>query len=77
MEEEKLKKLQEEHRQILKEKREVLKKRKARTRRLIIHGAIAESFIKDSADMGADAFQQACVQALSGRQPGERKEEDS
>ena len=57
---EELKKLQKKHREKLKEKRDSIAKRKARTRRLIEHGAVAESFIEGSDSMSADEFKSAC-----------------
>ena len=58
---EEVKKLQKKHREQLKEKRDSLARRKARTRRLIEHGAVAESFIEGSDSMSADEFKSACV----------------
>ena len=56
--------LQEKHRMQMKEKRDTIKQRKARTRRLIVHGAVAEGFIENSEDMNGEEFQAACANAF-------------
>lgn len=56
---EELKQLQEQHRKELKEKRDKINERKARTRRLIKHGAIAEGFVGNAENMTDDEFYQA------------------
>lgn len=56
--------LQLHHQQQMKEKRESIKQRKARTHRLIVHGAIAESFIENAASMTDKEFQQALLHAF-------------
>lgn len=53
--------LQEKHRMQMKERRDAIKQRKARTRRLIVHGAVAEGFIENSEDMNGEEFQRACA----------------
>lgn len=60
--------LQEKHRKQMKEKREAIKLRKARTHRLIVNGAIAESVIEGAADMTHEQFQQALLQAVGKRE---------
>lgn len=56
--------IQEKHRQEMKEKRDAVKKRKARTHRLIVHGAIAESMIEGAEGMTDEQFQMALWKAL-------------
>ena len=51
-----LKKTQTEHRQTIAENREKEKQRKARTHRLIKHGAIFESIFPQTAEMDDGAF---------------------
>lgn len=48
--------LQEKHRRQMADNRDKVKERKARTRRLIERGAIAESMIDDAATMTNDEF---------------------
>ena len=54
--EEELKALQEKHRQIIAENIDKEKQRKARTRRLIKHGAIFENIFPQTAEMDDGAF---------------------
>lgn len=53
-----LEKMQELHREQMKEKREAIKQRKARTRRLIARGAIAEKVVPNAESMSDEQFQQ-------------------
>lgn len=53
-----LEKMQELHREQMKEKREAIKRRKARTRRLIARGAIAEKVVPNAESMSDEQFQQ-------------------
>ncbi len=46
------------HQQQMREKREAIKRRKARTHRLIVRGAIAENAIEGSAEMTDEQFQE-------------------
>lgn len=52
------------HQQQMREKRESIKRRKARTHRLIVRGAIAENAIEGSADMTDEQFQQMLYQLI-------------
>jgi len=52
------------HQQQMKEKREAIKRRKARTHRLIVRGAIAENAIEGSEDMTDEQFQNALFQLV-------------
>ena len=57
--------LQKQHQDELREKREKLMVRKARTRRLIQHGAIAEAFVSGSEDMEPEKFKEELQRLLS------------
>jgi hypothetical protein len=65
MDEEK-KQLQEKHRQQEAEVREKLYERKARTRRLIEHGAILESVYPEAVDMDGDTLKAAMKHIFHG-----------
>lgn len=54
------------HQEEMKQKRLAIVERKARTRRLIIHGAVAESFIDNSENMSGEEFMAACNEAIYG-----------
>lgn len=56
--------LQLKHQQQMKEKRNMIRERKARTRRLIVRGAIAEKIIKGAENMTDEQFQQALLAAF-------------
>ncbi len=56
--EKELTELQKKHQEEIKEKRDALKQRKARTHRLIVKGAIAETVIPNAASMTDEQFQQ-------------------
>lgn len=57
--------LQLQHQKQMKEKRDALKKRKARTHRLIVRGAIAENALGEAAEAMTDAqFEEALFQAV-------------
>ena len=56
--------LQLKHQQQMKEKRDSIKQRKARTHRLIVRGAIAESVIEGSESMTDEQFQKILFQAV-------------
>lgn len=56
--------LQKLHQMQMKEKREKLRQRKARTHRLIVRGAIAESLIPNAESMTDMEFQQALYRAV-------------
>lgn len=56
--------LQKKHQQQMKEKRDEIKERKARTHRLIVRGAIAESVIKGAENMTHEQFQQTLFSAF-------------
>lgn len=60
----KLKQQQLLHRQQMQEKREAIKRRKARTHRLIVRGAIAEKALSVSDEITDDEFQQQLYWAL-------------
>ena len=62
---EELKQKQEQHRQQLKENRDKLKKRKERTRRLIVRGALAEKLIPGAEEMTNDEFQKKLYESIS------------
>lgn len=65
MDTENLTELQAKHQQQMKEKRDALKARKARTHRLIVRGAIAETALGDGAETMTDVqFQEALLQAM-------------
>lgn len=53
------------HQRELSENREKAQAEKKRNHRLIIHGAIAESFIPGSEEMDRDEFEQALASLLS------------
>ena len=57
--------LQKQHQDELREKREKLMMRKSRTRRLIQHGAIAESFVSGSEDMEPEKFKEELQRLIS------------
>lgn len=57
--------LQKQHQDELREKRDKLMMRKSRTRRLIQHGAIAESFVYGSEDMEPEKFKEELQKLLS------------
>ena len=69
------------HQRELSENREKAQAEKKRNHRLIVHGAIAESFIPGSEEMDQDEFEQALASLLSpsGRRnsPVEESEEQS
>lgn len=50
--------LQKQHQEQMKEKRDAIKRRKLRTRRLIIRGAIAEKMIQGAESMTDEEFQE-------------------
>jgi hypothetical protein len=56
---------QKRHQEELKANRDKADKRKRRTRRLIEHGAVAESFVSGSEDMTGEEFKQALAQKIS------------
>lgn len=56
---------QKKHQDELREKREKLMVRKARTRRLIQHGAIAEAFVSGSENMEPEKFKEELQKLLS------------
>ena len=60
----KLREEQAKHRRQLAENRQKMKDRKLRTRRLITHGAIAESMIPGAEDMDDETFTQALEASL-------------
>lgn len=60
-----LKQKQEQHRQQLKENRDKVKKRKERTRRLIVRGALAEKLIPGAEEMTNDEFQKKLYESIS------------
>lgn len=62
--ERKLTELQLKHQVEMKEKREVVKRRKERTHRLIVRGAIAENAIKGAEEMTNEQFQEALFRAI-------------
>lgn len=57
--------LQKQHQDELREKRKKLMMRKSRTRRLIQHGAVAESFVKGSEDMSPETFKEELQRLIS------------
>lgn len=57
--------LQKQHQDELREKREKLMMRKSRTRRLIQHGAVAESFVQGSEDMSPETFKEELQRLIS------------
>lgn len=57
--------IQKKHQENLRDKREKLLARKARTRRLIEHGAIAESFIPESEEMSPEMFKEKLQSLIS------------
>lgn len=61
---EQLEQEQKKHREQMQRKRDAIRARKARTRRLIIRGAIAESVIENAAQMTDLEFEQALYQAI-------------
>lgn len=56
--------LQKQHQDELREKRDKLMMRKSRTRRLIQHGAVAESFVQGSEDMEPEKFKEELQKLL-------------
>lgn len=56
--------LQKKHRKEMQEKRDALNKRKARTHRLIVRGAIAEAAINNAEQMTDEEFQDALLRGL-------------
>lgn len=56
--------LQLKHQQQMKEKREAIKRRKERTHRLIVRGAMAENAIEGATSMTDEQFQKALLQAI-------------
>ena len=59
--------LQLKHHQEMREKREAIKRRKARTHRLIVRGAMAENAIDGAEDMTDAQFQQCLLHAVGKR----------
>lgn len=57
--------IQKKHQENLRDNREKLLVRKARTRRLIEHGAIAESFIPESEEMSPEMFKEKLQSLIS------------
>ena len=53
------------HQMELKEKREAVKKRKERTHRLIVRGAIAENAIEGSTEMTDEQFRETLLRVVS------------
>ena len=74
--EQKLTELQKRHQQEMREKRDALNDRKARTHRLIVRGAIAESAIEGSAEMTDEEFQEALLIGLGKKEPSETPSEE-
>ena len=62
--EEKIREVQQKHREQMRANRDKVKARKARTHRLIIRGAIAEQAIKNSEAMTNEEFQQELYRQL-------------
>lgn len=58
--------LQKKHQKQMREKREAMRRRKARTHRLIVRGAISEKLITGSENMTNVEFQDALVEAIYG-----------
>lgn len=56
--------LQLKHQKEMQDKREAVKKRKQRTHRLIVRGAIIENYIRNSENMTDEEFQQALLEAI-------------
>ena len=56
--------LQKLHQQQMKEKREAIKRRKARTHRLIVRGAIAEKLVPGAENMSDEQFQEELYAAI-------------
>ena len=56
--------LQKKHQEQMKEKRDAIKRRKARTHRLIVRGAIAEKVIPNAESMTDEQFQAVLYQAV-------------
>ena len=56
--------LQKKHQEQMKEKRDAIKRRKARTHRLIVRGAIAEKVIPNAESMTDEEFQTTLYQAV-------------
>ena len=65
MEKDELKKLQEKHRKEAQEIRAGIKARKKRTHRLIVHGAILEKVVPETADMDDEESLQVLMLACS------------
>jgi len=57
--------LQKKHQREMKQKRDAVRKRKARTHRLIVRGAIAEKFVKNAEDMTDTEFQKALIELMN------------
>ena len=57
--------LQKLHQEQAKERRKAIKRRKARTHRLIVRGAIAEKMIPHAEDMTDEEFQHSLVKAVN------------
>ena len=60
----KLTELQLKHQQQMKEKRDAIKRRKQRTHRLIVRGAIAENAVEGALSMTDEQFQETLLRAL-------------
>ena len=56
--------LQKKHRREMKQKRDAMKRRKARTHRLIVRGAIAEKFVRNAESMTDREFQDALAELM-------------
>ena len=61
--------LQKIHQAQLREKREAIKQRKARTRRLIVRGAMVEAMIPGADSMTEEEFQEMLFKALGRAHP--------
>lgn len=61
--------LQLKHQEQLREKREAIKQRKARTRRLIVRGAMVEAMIPGADSMTDEEFQVMLLKALGRAHP--------
>ena len=70
MEEKKLEALQAKHREQLQEKRNQINERKARTRRLIIRGAIVEAALPEYVNLSNAEFQNKLYEAISRNEGG-------
>lgn len=61
--------LQQKHQQQMQEKREAIRQRKARTRRLIVRGAMAEKVVAGAEKMTDEEFQSALHHAVAPSYP--------